>query len=1416
MSSLFPSSSPSPSPSLPQFDDGDNFQCDTIDVTESPDYSTVVRPALDIKTLLIEKDVSTQVDKTIANSSTQDENTITTSPTKHLEKTPIIESGTPVVENPVSKNDIFYPKLNRTKSKPKSKSRGIGRLLEMFSNDREIISPKLDKEGSTLQNESLQLGYYISQDKHGDVRASPNNHPPDNKHNDSDFEFDNFDWPLDDVVTASTVVTYSQAQQQKLLPLRNANSRNDEISTDNEINKSKNVSNLSKRVNTNDMADSLEKLHLSEINNKRLPETNTVEVDELTKSKPIINEGNSGIHSQSPTKPFSELHDQIDLTRSGSSHNIIEAQEQKVDNERQQDQDIEPFTQETELLMFRLPSELQTPISRDILLKLTKRKNPNNKKSNDNGDVEVGDEIRVVDTVINRASGVSTSPKQSQTVVPPPKQGQSISQSAKINIRTPQVFTRNNTTVSKGRIKVTKNVMRLLNSSDEEEDDDEEEEEDVKENVQVENNDAKNTEPDNQNNKDKTSSIESTSDPANNRNESNQPKMTQQPPQIQRQEPVSLQPHQIPEQEAVIYQPSNQDASNNRLILLSSPVQPQQKVSQTLELTNRNNITSDKTNANVSWEDDIEDSDPEFFKEMDINYDLVLASKAGKSKTDEIALDKHTNDEIISSVQIESVNDESTQVTNHHPHDVVIHQSKINLENHFNEKIENKKENETITYQHIDPKMISNGEDIDVLMSDIESDVSITNQVNQVTLPIQELKVNEDVASANDPETSNESESGDSEDNIYNRLKYVGGRRSLASAKKSKLQDKEVEEDKDIKEPQTFIHTIKLSPQTLLDIIEPTSKTFMHTIELPSRRIVHTTKLPRLILKLKKTSTETTKETISTQLPENLELNLESMNLNENGNEPTKRATTANITSSTEVPAAFPVLSQKSPTPAPLPVNAIVNKPEEQNEGIVTQLEKFPTMKPIEDLPIIKKDTNQLDRIIPDNATNRTRSSSVEQVRSQFNEKLLLDKTNNVKDVNNVETSEPNPKTSVNFSNNLESQSKGDGESKNDRHLSKPGPVIIDLTLDDESNKESSETSDSSKTSETSASSDSNDNGYSSNDSESNNNSESSDDSDRGNKNFSGDEAEEVNNEIDIECDDGIDDDDDDDGEGNLGDNIDSATINKEPELDESNISDVIKQNIELSSNILICGDKVAPGALATAFEKLLKNDKLRKSFLSKFSPSDEKDSNNTIKKEDLLLLKEITPKANNSLLIIDSNKDILTQIQNRYRQKYEKLAIINKIEESTLKDKLNNSIALTGDTERFKFRHWNQLLIYSDTAGRSVSPTSTTRSGESDESDDAERKIRRGKFRRCKVPMSDSESNSSSGDIINGERNQNIVKFNEIENNIVAINDEENPNLTNLEDDKVEDEDSCCDNSSDLTFEIDKFDFDLTSIFKE
>lgn len=422
-----------------------------------------------------------------------------------------------------------------------------------------------------------------------------------------------------------------------------------------------------------------------------------------------------------------------------------------------------------------------------------------------------------------------------------------------------------------------------------------------------------------------------------------------------------------------------------------------------------------------------------------------------------------------------------------------------------------------------------------------------------------------------------------------------------------------------------------------------------------------------------------------------------------------------------------------------------------------------------------------------------------------------------MKDVNNVETSEPNPKTSVNFSNNLESQSKGDGESKNDRHLSKPGPVIIDLTLDDESNKESSETSDSSKTSETSASSDSNDNGYSSNDSESNNNSESSDDSDRGNKNFSGDEAEEVNNEIDIECDDGIDDnDDDDDGEGNLGDNIDSATINKEPELDESNISDVIKQNIELSSDILICGDKVAPGALATAFEKLLKNDKLRKSFLSKFSPSDEKDSNNTIKKEDLLLLKEITPKANNSLLIIDSNKDILTQIQNRYRQKYEKLAIINKIEESTLKDKLNNSIALTGDTERFKFRHWNQLLIYSDTAGRSVSPTSTTRSGESDESDDAERKIRRGKFRRCKVPMSDSESNSSSGDIINGERNQNIVKFNEIENNIVAINDEENPNLTNLEDDKVEDEDSCCDNSSDLTFEIDKFDFDLTSIFKE
>ena len=136
----------------------------------------------------------------------------------------------------------------------------------MFSNDREIISPKLDKEGSTLQNESLQLGYYISQDKHGDVRASPNNHPPDNEHNDSDFEFDNFDWPLDDVVTASCGNLFSTTA--KLLPLRNANSRNDEISTDNEINKSKNVSNLSKRVNTNDMADSLEKLHLSETNNK--------------------------------------------------------------------------------------------------------------------------------------------------------------------------------------------------------------------------------------------------------------------------------------------------------------------------------------------------------------------------------------------------------------------------------------------------------------------------------------------------------------------------------------------------------------------------------------------------------------------------------------------------------------------------------------------------------------------------------------------------------------------------------------------------------------------------------------------------------------------------------------------------------------------------------------------------------------------------------------------------------------------------------------------------------------------------------------------------------------------------------------------------------------------------------------------
>ena len=71
-----------------------------------------------------------------------------------------------------------------------------------------------------------------------------------------------------------------------------------------------------------------------------------------------------------------------------------------------------------------------------------------------------------------------------------------------------------------------------------------------------------------------------------------------------------------------------------------------------------------------------------------------------------------------------------------------------------------------------------------------------------------------------------------------------------------------------------------------------------------------------------------------------------------------------------------------------------------------------------------------------------TRSSSVEQVRSQFNEKLLLDKTNNVKDVNNVETSEPNSKTSVNFSNNSESQSKG-MVNQNDRHLSKPDPLSL-------------------------------------------------------------------------------------------------------------------------------------------------------------------------------------------------------------------------------------------------------------------------------------------------------------------------------------------------------------------------------------
>lgn len=52
----------------------------------------------------------------------------------------------------------------------------------------------------------------LSQEKYGDVELSPSKLPPDEQQEDSDYEFDNVDWPGDDIVPEN-MVTYSQEQQ---------------------------------------------------------------------------------------------------------------------------------------------------------------------------------------------------------------------------------------------------------------------------------------------------------------------------------------------------------------------------------------------------------------------------------------------------------------------------------------------------------------------------------------------------------------------------------------------------------------------------------------------------------------------------------------------------------------------------------------------------------------------------------------------------------------------------------------------------------------------------------------------------------------------------------------------------------------------------------------------------------------------------------------------------------------------------------------------------------------------------------------------------------------------------------------------------------------------------------------------------
>lgn len=175
------------------------------------------------------------------------------------------------------------------------------------------------------------------------------------------------------------------------------------------------------------MTDNLEELHHS-VTSKKSHETNT-------------DDANTSIYNHLPDSPSSKWHDQIDSTQSKSSHHIIETEEQE--NTLANDKVIEPFTQETELLMSRLPSELQTTISRNILLTLTKQDNPNN--DNSNGDSEVYTETHVADTENNQP-----------VVLPSSKQNETTISSPKTSIRTPQIFTRNNKKFQKIELRLVK------------------------------------------------------------------------------------------------------------------------------------------------------------------------------------------------------------------------------------------------------------------------------------------------------------------------------------------------------------------------------------------------------------------------------------------------------------------------------------------------------------------------------------------------------------------------------------------------------------------------------------------------------------------------------------------------------------------------------------------------------------------------------------------------------------------------------------------------------------------------------------------------------------------------------------------------------------------------------------------------